>query len=123
MSPGGEGFLIFAAIYVIGFLPMQRLSSRRATLISALLGIALVPIGLALLRYYPISLNDMARLIFILWMMLAGIAILLGSLVRFYMLGRGDLIHRDRQLITVVLGIALGILELALFRYSGSFLD
>jgi hypothetical protein len=56
-------------------------------------------------------------------MMLAGIAILLGSLVRLYILGRADLTHRDRQLITVALGIALGILELALFRAGGSFLD
>ena len=44
--------LIFAALFAIGFFPMQRLKSKRAAVISALLGIALVPIGLVLLRAF-----------------------------------------------------------------------
>lgn len=51
--------LIFVALFAIGFLPMQRLKSKRAAVISAMLGLALVPIGLVLLRAFPANLNNL----------------------------------------------------------------
>ena len=114
------GALIFVALFMIGYFPMQRLRSRRAAVISGILGLALLPIGVALLKLNP---GILAITIFVFWMMLAGIAMTLGSGVRFYILGRVTLSHRDRQIITVILGVALCILMVAGFRFLGTALD
>jgi hypothetical protein len=110
------GALVFVALYCIGFLPMQRLKSRRATVISAILGLALVPIGLALLRAYPINLNTIAFGVFVFWMMIAGVAMTVGSAVRFYILGLTTFTPRDRRVVTAILGVALLVLMVAGFR-------
>ncbi len=114
------GALIFVVLFMIGFFPMQRLRSRRASVISGILGLALVPIGIAILRLYP---GAVAVTVFVVWMMLAGLAMTIGSAVRFYVLGLVTLPHGDRQIITVILGIALCILMVAGFQYLGTALD
>lgn len=114
------GAIIFFILFMIGFFPMQRLRSRRASVISGILGLALVPIGIAVMRLYPGALSVT---VFVVWMMLAGLAMTLGSAVRFHVLGLKEASHRDRQIITVILGVALCILMVAGFRYLGTALD
>ena len=110
------GIALYIALYCIGFLPMQRLRSRRATVISGILGLALIPIGFAILRTYPINLNNIAFGVFIFWMMIAGVAMTAGSAVRFYILGLTTFSTRDRRVITAILGVAILVLMIAGFR-------
>lgn len=111
--------LIFAVLFAIGYFPMQRLKSKRAAVISALLGLALVPIGLVLLRAFPASLNNLSYVVFVFWMMLVGAAMVLGSGTRHFILSQPGYSRRDRQLVTGLLAVALGSLLIVVLRALG----
>ena len=123
MNEGWIGALMFAGTYLVGFLPVQWLPSRRASIVAAVIGLLAIPVGLLILRIYPITLNTLGVLVGVLWLMLTGVAVFFGSATRAYILGRTNLASRDCRLVTAVLGTAFSMLEFALLRWAGSYLD
>jgi hypothetical protein len=118
------GWLMAVALFSIGYLPIQRLKSRRATVIGGIAGLALVPIALALIRSYAFTANTtFAVTVFLFWMIPVGFAMVCGAVVRFYVVSRAALTRRDAWAIAIVCGIGLFILMTALARALMSGLD
>ena len=108
--------LIVAVLYLIGFLPMQRLKSKRSTVISAFLGIAVIPIAIALIRAGSLGQTPLTLLVFLGWLIPVGFSMLFGSITRFIVLGFPTATRNRRWAITAIGGVLFFIAIILVIR-------